>query len=99
LSKIKSKWDPDMLFYVTPGINADHMIAKDGRLCKADGSTIKTAMNAAPYGDNENIWLGEINPPSFPQLYQGKGKAAKVLPLSTLLSLGGLLGESTGKPP
>jgi hypothetical protein len=88
-----------MLFYVTPGINADNMVAKDGRLCEADGKPVRTATDAAPYGDNENIWLGEINPPSFPRLYQGKGKVAKVLPLSTLLSPGGLVGESKGMSP
>ncbi|TLD19356.1 Mitochondrial intermediate peptidase [Venturia nashicola] len=34
LSKIKTKYDPDMLFWVTPGVNADHMEVRDGRLCR-----------------------------------------------------------------
>ncbi|KAI9152342.1 putative FAD-linked oxidoreductase [Paramyrothecium foliicola] len=33
LSKIKSRYDPKMTFWVSPGINADHMQTIDGRAC------------------------------------------------------------------
>lgn len=33
LSKIKSEIDPNMTFWTSPGINADHMEAVDGRAC------------------------------------------------------------------
>ncbi|KAJ3464888.1 hypothetical protein MRS44_009674 [Fusarium solani] len=36
LSEIKSRYDPNMTFWVSPGINADHMQAVDGRACLVD---------------------------------------------------------------
>ncbi|KAF9871879.1 hypothetical protein CkaCkLH20_10511 [Colletotrichum karsti] len=33
LSEIKSQIDPNMTFWISPGINADHMAAVDGRAC------------------------------------------------------------------
>lgn len=36
LSELKQKYDPDMLFWISPGINADHMHAVDGRACMVD---------------------------------------------------------------
>ena len=33
LSRIKSKYDPNMVFWETPGINADHMQSINGRAC------------------------------------------------------------------
>lgn len=33
LSKIKSEIDPNMTFWTSPGINADHMVVVDGRAC------------------------------------------------------------------
>lgn len=33
LSELKRKYDPDMLFWISPGINADYMHAVDGRAC------------------------------------------------------------------
>jgi hypothetical protein len=33
LSKLKREMDPNMTFWVSPGINADHMQAVDGRAC------------------------------------------------------------------
>ncbi|KAF4553900.1 FAD-binding domain-containing protein 44 [Elsinoe fawcettii] len=34
LSQLKSRYDPDMLFWVSPGINADRMEVRDGRVCR-----------------------------------------------------------------
>ncbi|KAJ4208231.1 hypothetical protein NW759_013666 [Fusarium solani] len=36
LSKIKSEIDPNMTFWTSPGINADHMEVVDGRACLID---------------------------------------------------------------
>ncbi|KAJ4300816.1 hypothetical protein N0V90_002904 [Kalmusia sp. IMI 367209] len=36
LSELKRKYDPEMRFWVSPGINADYMQAKDGRACMVD---------------------------------------------------------------
>jgi hypothetical protein len=53
LSQIKTKYDPDMLFYVTPGINADLMAPNDkGALCRASSSS-KSVF--PPVGDNKNL--------------------------------------------
>jgi hypothetical protein len=43
LSDIKTKYDPDNLFWVSPGINADHMELVDGRLCKRR-ATVESSM-------------------------------------------------------
>lgn len=75
LSEIKSKWDPNMVFYVTPGINADHMVFReDGRLCKASGPIQRVALDASPIGDNKNKYVHKKMPVTFPIVYQGKGK-------------------------
>src|ERR1700712_427523 len=73
LSQLKEKWDPNMLFYVTPGINADHMVSKDGRLCKNTGPPIRTPSNMAPVGDNRNDGEHDKAVVTFPLLYVGKG--------------------------
>lgn len=56
LAKIKDKYDPDMVFYVTPGINADLMDADaSGKLCKlAQPRTLAFP----PMGDNKNLKKG-----------------------------------------
>lgn len=68
------------MFYATPGINADTVMVKDGRMCKSSGPIIRTATDSAPVGDNLNVWLGEKDDPAFPSLYQGKGVAPKAVP-------------------
>ncbi|KAF2422409.1 FAD-binding domain-containing protein [Tothia fuscella] len=82
LSEIKQKWDPNMVFYVTPGINADLMVAKDGRLCNVQGPPVKMLRNAAPLGDNRNELVYPGDPVSFPVLFSAKGKVPAVGPLS-----------------
>jgi hypothetical protein len=64
-----------MVFYVTPGINADHMVAReDGRLCKVSGPIQRVANDASPIGDNKNKYIFAETGPVFPIVYQGKGK-------------------------
>jgi FAD/FMN-containing dehydrogenase len=60
LSQIKAKWDPDMLLWTTPGINADLYEARAGRVCKRVGAYTK---NTAPLSDNANNGrvLGQVN--------------------------------------
>jgi hypothetical protein len=43
-----------MLFYVTPGVGADTVVVKDGRVCGAT-NPVKTVNNMVPEGDNKNI--------------------------------------------
>jgi hypothetical protein len=53
LSEIKTRYDANMVFWNSPGINADHMEARNGRLCKRDALS-KSAGNVAPQSDNQN---------------------------------------------
>jgi hypothetical protein len=57
LSAIKKKYDPEHLFWVTPGINADAWIVKGQRLCKTTGAEQSSTLRAteiAPKSDNRN---------------------------------------------
>jgi hypothetical protein len=54
LSKIKTKYDPNMTFWVTPGINADQMEVVGGRLCKAANPAAAAASLTAPLTDSKN---------------------------------------------
>ena len=77
-----------MLFYVTPGVGADKMLVKEGRLCKVN-SSIKAAkidqtIAVPPDSDNTNTILYTTQPPRFPKLYVGKG-IPPVSPLSLLM--------------
>jgi FAD/FMN-containing dehydrogenase len=60
LSQIKAKYDPDMLLWVSPGINADLLEARQGRACKRVSAYTK---NTAPLSDNANNGrvLGQVN--------------------------------------
>src|ERR1700761_5887063 len=61
LSEIKSRYDPDMVFWSTPGINADLMEVRDGRLCKVATPSVS---RVAPKSDNQNsprAMAGAIN--------------------------------------
>jgi hypothetical protein len=35
LSQIKTKYDPNMTFWVTPGVHADHVQVIEGRVCRS----------------------------------------------------------------
>ncbi|RDW74888.1 hypothetical protein BP6252_06030 [Coleophoma cylindrospora] len=48
LSAIKSQIDPNMTFWVSPGINADHMAAVDGRACLVEPIPKKPSLYAPP---------------------------------------------------
>ncbi|KAF1815079.1 hypothetical protein P152DRAFT_480166 [Eremomyces bilateralis CBS 781.70] len=74
LSEVKTKYDPNQVFWVTPGINADQMVVNNGRLCKATGPS--TNSRVPPENDNKNYGgqssgddSGDGSP--FPLLYQG----------------------------
>ncbi|KAF1986982.1 hypothetical protein K402DRAFT_403914 [Aulographum hederae CBS 113979] len=56
LSAIKSKYDPDMVFWTSPGINADLMEVRDGgRVCKVAASPQSlVAGSTNPKNDNQN---------------------------------------------
>jgi len=61
LSQLKSKYDPGMVFWVTPGINADLMEVREDRVCKA---TKPRNESSPPKGDNTNsprLLSGSIN--------------------------------------
>ncbi|KAE9986204.1 hypothetical protein EG327_004419 [Venturia inaequalis] len=56
LSQIKTKYDPNMVFYTTPGINAEQMMANEkGALCTAPEAMRKSAILFPPMGDNKNV--------------------------------------------
>jgi hypothetical protein len=59
-----------MVFYVTPGINADFLVARNGRLCKAQPAQ---SDSIAPLGDNRNGLIYKVDRASFPILFRGKG--------------------------
>jgi hypothetical protein len=59
-----------MVFYVTPGINADLVIAKGDRLCMVQGPSPEYLSESAPIGDNQNIAPHVKDYVSFPQLYR-----------------------------
>jgi hypothetical protein len=50
LSQIKTKYDPNGVFWVTPGINADEYSVVNGRVCKVPS----TDPSFAPANDNTN---------------------------------------------
>jgi hypothetical protein len=59
LSELKSKYDPDMLFWVTPGVNADYMNVVDKRVCKVSGAHV-AAVRVAPTGDLRKLASTEV---------------------------------------
>jgi hypothetical protein len=73
LSKLKTQFDPNFVFWTTPGINADYMeVKEDGRLCKAiNGGNL----NVPPKSDNRNTGRapgGAINSAGFGTAPKGK---------------------------
>lgn len=77
--------DPNNLFYSNPGVGADLLVLKEGRLCKAPANMAELPNGVPPEFDNKKSMLYSVEEPSWPLLYQGKGKAPK-------LALGGILG-------
>jgi hypothetical protein len=60
-------------------------VVKEGRLCKAPPNVAEMPNGVPPEFDNKKSMLYAVEAPSWPMLYQGKGKPAK-------LALGGILG-------
>lgn len=80
LSAIKKKYDPEHLFWVTPGIDADAWIWKNGRLCKNPDllkSRIFNLTEQAPLNDNFNAVNlerdDETRGASFPRIRGANG--------------------------
>jgi Berberine and berberine like len=60
LSKIKSKYDPNTLFWASPGVNADSMaVRQGGRLCRVTEMPRIEAGTAQP-PDNGNINVANL---------------------------------------
>ena len=72
LSAIKDKWDPKHGLLRHSGINADRMIAKEGRLCRNTGQAASDS-GPSPNSDNQNRGDHDKPYPSFPILAKGKG--------------------------
>ncbi|KAF2402488.1 FAD-binding domain-containing protein [Trichodelitschia bisporula] len=96
LSTIKTKYDPDMLFWATPGINADLLEARpDGRVCRV---TTPYTRNTPPRSDNSVSALGGAvitNPDSMSGFPKGNGTAKGLQIPPALLSA---LAKGTGLP-
>jgi hypothetical protein len=54
LAQLKTKYDPDGVFWVSPGINAEQWEAKKARVCKVAGSVTVGPKSAAPAYDNQD---------------------------------------------
>jgi hypothetical protein len=54
LSEIKTKYDANGTFWVTPGINAEQYVVQDGRVCKVTGQQRVVAPELPPVSDNVN---------------------------------------------
>lgn len=75
LSSIKNKYDPDHLFWVTPGINADDWAVDGDRICRNTATLVDTksaALDLPPKTDNVNVvdatarGIDEYPGPMFP---------------------------------
>jgi len=72
LSSIKTKYDPDGLFWVTPGINADQFSVQNGRVCPVAAASRSQYQLVAPANDNTNPGKGmdsDADGPQFPLWY------------------------------
>jgi hypothetical protein len=79
-----------MTFYVTPGINADHISISGDRLCLVQGALPASPMNAPPIGDNHNLAPYAADYVSFPNLHYGS---------TTLVTPGAVEAEDTPEAP
>ena len=55
LSQIKTKVDPNGLFWVTPGINAEKFQTVNGRVCRVESPRAVGRTDIAPATDNQNL--------------------------------------------
>ena len=86
LSALKTKYDPNMVFWASPGINADFMEVRQGRLCKL--AIAGAVSRIAPKTDNTNAPrfanVG-INSPGFGAGAQGKERMWSLASLRELI--------------
>jgi hypothetical protein len=68
-----------MVFYVTPGVNADHVQVKGDRVCLVRGALPATPLNAPPIGDNHNIAPFVKDYASFPKLFRGEAESDNLI--------------------
>jgi hypothetical protein len=56
LSQIKKKYDPNQIFWITPGVNADEMhVGKSGRVCVTGKNHPEVSRSRiAPTADTDN---------------------------------------------
>ncbi|KAK3082323.1 hypothetical protein LTS18_004235 [Coniosporium uncinatum] len=66
LAEIKTKYDPEMVLWASPGVGADLMEVVDGRVCRVGGTAggknadaDADADGVAPAGDNRNLSKGD----------------------------------------
>jgi hypothetical protein len=83
-----------MVFYVTPGINADFMHVENGRMCM--GAPAKRPGDAVPTGDNQNIASRARDAVSFPYLYAGPGKSPVPRPYPKGMMTASVAAKPTG---
>src|ERR1700753_2372204 len=76
-----------MTFYTNPGVNADHLVVQNGRLCKVKGEIPSQPSGVPPASDNSNVWPGRVEPPSFPLIYRGRGQRAEWTDAAWVISL------------
>jgi hypothetical protein len=84
LSQIKTKYDPNGVFWVTPGVNADHFSVQDGRVCRVNTANRARYVNVAPVTDNPNLAMGmsyNADGPGFP--FWATPKGWTLAPMST----------------
>jgi hypothetical protein len=61
-----------MVFYVTPGVNADHVSVSGDRVCLVRGALPATPLFAPPIGDNHNKAPFVQDYVSFPKIFSGE---------------------------
>jgi len=69
LSEVKTKYDPNGVFWVTPGVNADHFEVQEGRVCRVSTANRARFVKQAPVTDNPNLAKGmalNADGPGFP---------------------------------
>lgn len=67
LSQIKTKFDPNLVFWVTPGVNADSMQVANGRLCKVQSKP--AAVSRVPPLNDEQTMADVTNPATQMSLF------------------------------
>lgn len=106
LSKIKQKYDPDHLFWVTPGIDADAWTVKGGRLCKVPltgQKSVSRTTEIAPASDNVNfvdqIKDDETLGGAFPMIQSPNGTIRNPTYPALVVELGLMAGRSRPSSP